>query len=146
MLRVHRAGSRPPVHVESWRLNLERWVELVACGRIDSFKEQEVLADSLTDVFCNLLGYTRPADSPERYTIYREKHVQVDGKFADAVLGEFGQRLFASACRPDVLGNGERDLILGLVGLVVRTGLLAHVRRAQYNTRENERSLQPTAG
>ncbi|NLY02502.1 MAG: class I SAM-dependent DNA methyltransferase, partial [Rhodopirellula sp.] len=83
------AGFPLAAHVESCRANLQRWAELVASGRIDSFKEQEVLADFLTDVFCNLLGYTRPADGHQRYTISREKHVQVDGKFADAVLGEF---------------------------------------------------------
>ncbi len=38
-----------------------------------------------------MLGYTRPADGGPRYTISREKHVQVDGKFADAVLGDFGR-------------------------------------------------------
>ena len=89
VVRMHLAGFPLAAHVESCRANLQRWAELVASGRIDSFKEQEVLADFLTDVFCNLLGYTRPADGHQRYTISREKHVQVDGKFADAVLGEF---------------------------------------------------------
>jgi hypothetical protein len=37
-----------------------------------------------------LLGYTRVIDNPRRYTISREKHVQANAKFADAVLGEFG--------------------------------------------------------
>jgi hypothetical protein len=41
-------------------------------------------------MYCRVLGYTRPADGGNRYTISREKHVQVDGKFADAVLGDFG--------------------------------------------------------
>ena len=62
---------------------------MVSSGRADKFKEQELLPDFLTDVFCEVLGYVRPADNATRFTISREKHVQVDGKFADAVLGNF---------------------------------------------------------
>ncbi len=62
---------------------------MLASGKADRFKEQEILGDFLADVFCGVLGYIRPADNPERHTISREKHVQVDGKFADAVLGDF---------------------------------------------------------
>ena len=58
--------------------------------KVDSFTEKELLPDFLTDFFCELLGYTRPADGGNVYTLSREKHVQVDGKFADAVLGQFG--------------------------------------------------------
>ncbi len=43
----------------------------------------------MTLYFHGVLGYTGPADHPDRYTLSREHHVQVDGKFADAVLGEF---------------------------------------------------------
>ena len=71
----------------SWRT----WAELLSSGKANTFKEQEILPDFLTDFFCELLGYTRPADGGPRYTISREKHVQVDGKFADAVLGDFGR-------------------------------------------------------
>ena len=49
-----------------------------------------MLPDFLTDFFCDLLSYTRPADGNNVYTLSREKHVEVDGKFADAVLGQFG--------------------------------------------------------
>jgi hypothetical protein len=60
----------------------------------------------LTDYFCDLLGYSRPADGQPRYTISREKHVEVDGKFADAVLGDFnGQQRFLVALE----GKGPRD-------------------------------------
>jgi len=38
-----------------------------------------------------VLGYSRPADGGDGYTFSREKHVEVDGKFADAVLGRFGR-------------------------------------------------------
>ena len=90
VLRAHVAAFALPAHVEALRPRLEHWAELLASGRADTFKEQEILPDFLTDFFCELLGYTRPADGGPRYTISREKHVEVDGKFADAVLGDFG--------------------------------------------------------
>ena len=70
---------------------LAKWADMLSSGRADRFKEQEILGDFLTDVFTSVLGYTRPADDPQRHTISREKHVQVDGKFADAVLGDFSE-------------------------------------------------------
>jgi hypothetical protein len=90
VLRTHLAAFELPAHVESCRPKLVHWAELIASGRADRFKEQEILGDFLGDVFVELLGYVRPADAPARYTISREKHVQVNGKFADAVLGDFG--------------------------------------------------------
>jgi hypothetical protein len=68
---------------------LGRWAEMIGSGRIDGFKEREVLPDFLSDIFCGVLGYAGPADSPA-YTFSREKHVEVEGEFADAVLGRFG--------------------------------------------------------
>ncbi|HJT36361.1 MAG TPA: hypothetical protein VJ783_30340 [Pirellulales bacterium] len=60
----------------------------------------------MTDFFCGVLGYTRPADGQPRYTLSREKHVEVDGKFADAVLGDFnGQQRYLVALE----GKGPRD-------------------------------------
>ena len=46
------------------------------------FKETDLLPDFLTDIFCNLLGYTRPAGPGDTFTLSREKHVEVDGKYA----------------------------------------------------------------
>jgi hypothetical protein len=53
------------------------------------FKETALLPDFLTDIFCGLLGYTGPAAEADTYTLSRERHVEVDGKVADAVLGRF---------------------------------------------------------
>lgn len=80
-----------PGHVDALRPKLAHWADLLASGKANSFKEQEILPDFLTAFFCELLGYTRPADGGTRYTISREKHVQVEGEFADAVLGDFGR-------------------------------------------------------
>lgn len=84
---------------------LGHWADLITSGRIDGFREQEILRDFLGDVFVGLLGYQGPAGH-ERYTIRYERHVEVDGKFADAVLGEFnGHQRFAVA----IEGKGPRD-------------------------------------
>lgn len=91
VLRTHLVGFELPADVDACRRKLAHWADLLGSGKANTFKEQEILPDFLTDFFCELLGYTRPADGGPRYTISREKHVQVDGKFADAVLGDFGR-------------------------------------------------------
>ncbi len=89
VLRPYLMAFQLPAHLPGFRPTLAHWAELISSGRADSFKEQEILPDFLTDFFCTLLGYTRPADGGERYTISRERLVEVNGKFADAVLGDF---------------------------------------------------------
>jgi hypothetical protein len=91
VLRTRLEGFDLPAHVEAFRPKLAHWADLLSSGKANTFKEQEILPDFLTDFFCELLGYTRPADGGPRYTISREKHVQVEGEFADAVLGDFGR-------------------------------------------------------
>jgi hypothetical protein len=90
VIRLPVLGFSLPESVVERRPKLERWAEIIATGSVDAHKEQEILGDFLNDVFCELLGYTRAVDNPKRYTFSREKHVQADGKFVDAVLGEFG--------------------------------------------------------
>ena len=91
VLRPHLLSFQWPTNVTKSKATLARWAEMVSTGRADKFKEQEMLPDFLSDVFCEVLEYSRPADNPERHTISREKLVEVDGKFADAVLGDFRQ-------------------------------------------------------
>jgi hypothetical protein len=62
---------------------------MFSSGRADTFKERELLPQFLNDFFFGLLGYTGPAETPDRYTISLEKHVEVDGNYADAVIGQF---------------------------------------------------------
>lgn len=106
VLRAHVAAFPLPSHIEALRPKLAHWADLIVSGRIDRFKEQELLSDFLTFFFGELLGYGGPA-AGERYTLSREKHVQIDGKFADAVLGDFrpGSETFVVA----VEGKGPRD-------------------------------------
>ncbi len=89
VLRSHVAAFQLPAHVATYRPTLAQWAELLSSSRIDSLKEQEILPDFLTVFFNGLLGYSGPAEGVDRYTLSRERHVEVDGKFADAVLGRF---------------------------------------------------------
>ena len=86
VLRPYLAAFILPERVQAHRAALARWAELFASGQADQFKEHELLHDFLTEIFCGLLGYTRIVDNGERYTFSREKYVEVDGKYADAVI------------------------------------------------------------
>lgn len=88
-LRPHLLAFLWPDNIDEVRRTINKWEEMFRFQRADKFKEKELLPDFLTDIFCTVLGYTRPADDAERFTFSREKHVEVDGKFADAVLGHF---------------------------------------------------------
>lgn len=104
VLQSHSAGFRLPADAAP---KLARWGEMLASGRADKFKEKELLPDFLYDVFCCVLGYVRAVDNGDRWTVSWEKHVEVDGKFADAVLGDFrpdGQRFVVV-----VEGKGPND-------------------------------------
>ena len=96
-----------PERVAAFQPKLQHWADLIASGRADDFKETDLLPDFITDIFCNLLGYTRPAGPGDTFTLSREQHVQVDGKFADAVLGRFqkDRKKFLAALE----GKGPRD-------------------------------------
>jgi methylase of polypeptide subunit release factors len=96
-----------PEHVAACQPKLQHWASLIASGRADEFKETELLPGFLTDIFCGLLGYTAPAEAPDSYTLSRERHVEVDGKFADAVLGRFGKE--KAQFITVVEGKGARD-------------------------------------
>ena len=78
-----------PEGADSVGEKLKPWAEMFRSGRAKEFKEKELLTDFLKDVFCDVLGYKRSVDSAERFTFWTEKHVEIDGKYADAVLGNF---------------------------------------------------------
>ena len=89
------------------RVKLGEWAELLASPQAVTLTEQALLPDFLTDIFYSLLGYTGPGAPGGRYTLSREKHVEVDGQFVDAVLGDFrpARERFVVA----VEGKGPRD-------------------------------------
>jgi hypothetical protein len=107
VMRQQVRAFRLPEHVAASQAKLQHWAGLIASGRADEFKESDLLPEFLTDIFCGLLGYTGPAQAGEVYTLSRERHVEVDGKFADAVLGRFGkeQEQFIAVLE----GKGTRD-------------------------------------
>ncbi len=98
-----------PERAGDWQPKLQHWAGLIASGRADDFKETALLPDFLSDIFCGLLGYTGPAESPSTFTFSRERHVEVDGKVADAVLARFhkGKEQFVAALE----GKGACDLL-----------------------------------
>lgn len=89
VLRARLAPFEISEDVRAHQPSLVKWATLLNSAQSDRLKEQELLPDFLTDVFTGLLGYLRPTDNPSRYLISREQHVEVGGKFADAVLGDF---------------------------------------------------------
>jgi hypothetical protein len=101
-----RSFSLPP-QTAVWQPKLQHWAGLITSGRADQIKETALLPDFLTDIFCGLLGYTGPAVATDTYTLSRERHVEVDGKFADAVLGRFqkDKEQFTAVLE----GKGTRD-------------------------------------
>lgn len=86
---------------------LARWAELLASPRAEALTERELLPDFLTEIFYGVLGYRGPSGAGESYTFSREKHVEVDGKVADAVLGRFGRN--GHHVLAAVEGKGPRD-------------------------------------
>ena len=93
------------------RPKLAAWAELLKThGR--ALKEKDHFPRFLADVFGTLLGYRERVDAdPEldggAWTLSREQHVEVGGKYADAALGRFtaGAARFAVA----VEGKGPSD-------------------------------------
>jgi hypothetical protein len=106
VLRQHLAAFAAPPRAEAFRPKLHAWADLISSGKADKLNEKELLPDFLTDFFQTLLGYTGPAGGSDLYTFRREKLVEVDGKFADAVIGHFD-----GSARPvaAVEGEGTRD-------------------------------------
>ena len=96
-----------PESVLDWPPKLRHWADLIASGRAEDFKETQLLPDFLTDIFGGLLGYSGPAGPAATFTLSRERHVEVDGKFADAVLGRFqkDKEQFVAVLE----GKGSRD-------------------------------------
>ncbi len=91
VIRQHLRNFTLPTAVEDSLPRLKHWADRISSGQADKLKETELLPIFLTDIFVNLLGYTGPVGAGDTYTISREKLVEVDGQYADAVLGRFKQ-------------------------------------------------------
>jgi hypothetical protein len=91
------------------RLKLANWAALLASTKADQLKETELLPDFITDIFVHLLGYVGPAGGSASYTLKREATVEVEGKFADAVIGRFSTAGAAPQYVAAIEGKGPRD-------------------------------------
>jgi hypothetical protein len=80
-----------PAEMTAQQQKLQHWAALIGSGRADDFNETSLLPDFFTDIFCGLLGYAGPAGPGNTFTFSRERHVEVDAKVADAVIGRFGK-------------------------------------------------------
>lgn len=108
ILRPRVRAFELPAEAAEHRTRLTGWVDLLNSAAGMERKETELLPDFLTDVFQGILGYAGPAQAEEgRHTLSRERVVEVDGKFADAVLGDLssGDDKFVVA----VEGKGPKD-------------------------------------
>src|SRR5436190_1234427 len=85
VLRSHLSGFQLPA-VDAAKLH--HWASEISSGHVDKFGEKEILPHFLNDFFLGILGYCGPAGQ-DRYTIGFERFVEVEGEFADAVLGDF---------------------------------------------------------
>ncbi|HJT79252.1 MAG TPA: N-6 DNA methylase, partial [Gemmataceae bacterium] len=108
-LRPKLAAFAVPPQAAATRTRLAGWAHLLGSRQAEAMKETELLAEFVSDVFLQVLGFTGPAGAGESYTLKREATVAVDGKFADAVLGRF-----STAGKPPeyvavLEGKGPRD-------------------------------------
>lgn len=91
---LHRrvAAAPAPPRAAEFRDVFVRWADLLASAAGQKMKETELLPDFIADVFIGILGYRPAADPGEggRFSLKRERLVEVGAKFADAVLGAFG--------------------------------------------------------
>jgi hypothetical protein len=67
VLRNHLEGFDLPAHLDAFRPKLPHWANLLSSGKANTFTEQEILPDFLTDFFCGLLGSTRRSAGRQRY-------------------------------------------------------------------------------
>lgn len=75
VMHQHLVAFQLPEYIVTICPSLMHRADLIASGRADKLNEKELLPDFLTDFFVDLLGYTRPADGGQRYTLSREKQV-----------------------------------------------------------------------
>jgi methylase of polypeptide subunit release factors len=107
VIRQHLRHFTLPDSVAAFQPKLEQWAEKITSGAADALNEKQLLPDFLTDFFITLLAYTGPVSAGDSYTLSREKLVEVDGQWADAVLGRFedGNQSFTVALE----GKSTRD-------------------------------------
>jgi hypothetical protein len=89
VLHRHVKAFALPAALDAVRGDLAAWADLVASGRIDQFKETELLPEFVTLFFNRVLSYRGASDGGAAWTLSHQRHVEVESEFADAVLGRF---------------------------------------------------------
>ena len=107
LVRARMRGFELPPDVVTARAQLLLWAQWLDTPEALTRSEESILPEFLNDVFGGLLGYRGPVSEQAGYTLSREQHVEVDGTFADAVLGRYGVGPQAHAVA--VEGKGPRD-------------------------------------
>jgi hypothetical protein len=108
-LRPALAGFPLTDDLDEGRAKLANWAKLLESTKADKLKETELLPDFITDVFVHLLAYLGPASGTTKYTLKREAIVEVEGKFADAVIGRFSTAGAPPQYVAAIEGKGPRD-------------------------------------
>ena len=82
VLRRRLIAFSVPKSADNEREKIKRWAEILTTPRGLAYKEREIWPEYVNDVFLGVLGYTGPTSEPGyRYTLSREKLVEVDGKW-----------------------------------------------------------------
>ena len=74
VLHLHLSSFQLPERVKTLEPKLAQWAEMIASGRVDSFKEREMLPRFLSDFFYGTLGYAGPDKVPT--AIHIDLHVR----------------------------------------------------------------------
>lgn len=107
VVRAQMQASAPIEIDEAQVEQLRAWARLLAPPGGDALRESEHLPRFVHEIFVELLGYRGQLDAPDNYSFARERHNQVDGKFADALLGRFGESSHQISIV--IEGKGPRD-------------------------------------
>jgi len=71
---------------------LLNWKKLIQSGAIRKAGEISIHGEFLIDIFSNVLGYKRIAESPAEWNLWHEKKTQLDASKADGALGFFSDK------------------------------------------------------
>jgi len=89
------------------KTHLLLWAQWLDTAEAQTQTEESVLPEFINDIFGGLLGYRGPVTDQTRHTMSREHYVEVDGSFADAVLGRYGHDVKRHLVA--IEGKGPRD-------------------------------------
>ncbi|MEL7238750.1 MAG: hypothetical protein AAGK78_07795, partial [Planctomycetota bacterium] len=93
-----------------------KWADLETGGTLETLGETQLQGDFLADIFGTVLGYARPTDEGDTWSL--EQHRTVGSRVPDAILGKL-----------------QRDNLAGLRAVVELKGAKVHLDRDRSNGR-----------